>query len=191
MVCCVSGCVRAPHHGLSAPAVARYWGYLRSANTPLIVRSSLNLWVPVLLLVLAPVVFRSPLWLRRIPPVDLAAHCVPVPIFHQRCAQALNLPATLFDLSINCCLSLLNPSLDFLTQAYSQRTHIMPGSHYFVCSAYGAYFSALMLTDQSVLHAVAVRSGPVVRSRSGVSAAVQRSFPHRVYLCYAARTELK
>ncbi len=40
VACCVSGCVRAPHYGLSAPAVAHYWGYLRSANTPLIVRSS-------------------------------------------------------------------------------------------------------------------------------------------------------
>ncbi len=96
MVCGVSGCVLAPHHGLSAPAVARYWGYLRSANTPLIVRSSLNLWVPVLLLVLAPVGFRSPLRFWKIPPVDLAAHCVPVSIFHQRCARALDLPANLF-----------------------------------------------------------------------------------------------
>ncbi len=76
--------------------MARYWGYLRSANTPLIVRSSLNLWVPVLLLVLAPVGFRSPLRFWKIPPVDLAAHCVPVSIFHQRCARALDLPANLF-----------------------------------------------------------------------------------------------
>ncbi len=115
VVCGVSGCVLAPHHGLSAPAVARYWGYLRSANTPLIVRSSLNLWVPVLLLVLAPVGFRSPLRFWKISPVDLAAHCVPVPIFHQRCTRALDLPANLFDLSINYCLPQLNPSLNFLT----------------------------------------------------------------------------
>ncbi len=57
----------------------------------------------------------------------------------------------------------------------------MAGSHYSVCSVYGAYFSALiMLTAQSVntIHGC----GPVVRSRSGASAAEQRSFPHRVYL---------
>ncbi len=50
----------------------------------------------------------------------------------------------------------------------------------------------------SVCRAFAVRiffrthvNGPVVRSRSGASAAVQRSFPHRVYFCCAARAELK
>ncbi len=105
VVCYVSGCVRARHYGLSAPAVAHYWGYLRSANAPLIVRSSKILCVPVLLLVLSPGVFRSPPWLRRILLLDLAAHCVPAPIFHPRFARALNLPATLFDLSINCCIS--------------------------------------------------------------------------------------
>ncbi len=52
------------------------------------------------------------------------------------------------------------------------------------------FFSTPMLMDlkRSHLHAVAVRP---VRSRSGASAAVQRSFPHRVYFCCAARAELK
>ncbi len=53
----------------------------------------------------------------------------------------------------------------------------------------GAYFSALILKDQSVN--TARGCGPLVRSRSGASVAVQRSFPHRVYLCCTARTELK
>ncbi len=68
-------------------------------------------------------------------------------------------------------------------------SHIMPGSHYSVCSAYGAYFSTLVLTDQSAN--TGYGCGPLVRSRSGASAAEQRSFPHRVYLCCTARTELK
>ncbi len=91
--------------GWSAPAVAHYWGYLRSANAPFIVRSSEILCVPVLLLVLSPDVFWSLPWLRRIRLLDLAAHCVPAPVFHPRCARAPTLPVTLFVLWINCCIS--------------------------------------------------------------------------------------
>ncbi len=52
-----------------------------------------------------------------------------------------------------------------------------------------AFFSALMLMDQSV-H-TARGCGLAVRSRSGTSAAVQLSFPHIVYFFCAACAELK
>ncbi len=67
------------------------------------------------------------------------------------------------------------------------RMRVMPVSH--ILRLRCVFFSAPMLTDQSI-H-TACGCGPAVRSRSGVSAAVQRSFPHRVYFCCAARAELK
>ncbi len=68
---------------------------------------------------------------------------------------------------------------------------VTPGSYilrlWCVC---GVYFSAPMLTDQSV-H-TAHGCSPAERSRSSASATVmQRSFPHGVYSCFAARAELK
>ncbi len=117
--CCVSGCVWAPHYGWSAPAVAHYWGYLRSANTPLIVRSSKILCVPVLLLVLSSEVFRSPRWLWRVLRVDLAAHCIPATLFPPRCARALKLPATLLDINKLLFIRYWILCLDFRTECPS------------------------------------------------------------------------
>ncbi len=61
---------------------------------------------------------------------------------------------------------------------------------YSVCSAYAVrIFSTPMLPNLSI-H-TACGCCPAVHSRSCASAAVQRSFSHRVYFCCAAGNELK